>query len=327
MVLENVSLSFDARGLRGVRNLSLSISPGEILGIIGPSGAGKSTIVKLLSGELTPNSGRVLRPAAVAQLCDDGAFHSPQQLQHWLEAAQSSEPDLERRVQRARDVADVLELTQELLRPLSALSQGQWQRARLAHALVAAPELLLLDEPFAHLDPVLRGEVVVALMQLLARRATAVVWVGHEVHELLAYAHRLAVLNFGAVEQLAPPRELFQAPKNLTVARLLGHKNFLIYQRQNDSWKGALGDYRRSVLSSRPHVVLSLPADAVQLDDQGPHSAQLRARRFAGFYEELELSMGEQTLHVQHRGPLRAQVGEKLHFRVSLDEAVVIDCL
>src|SRR5258705_2351503 len=108
-----------------------------------------------------------------------------------------------------------------------ALSGGQLQRVALAGALVGSPKVLLLDEPLSNLDAALREELRAEIAALRARLGTTMVYVNHDQSEALALADRVAVMNHGVIEQLAPPRELYEKPKTPFVAAFVGGANVL----------------------------------------------------------------------------------------------------
>lgn len=332
MRLDNVSLSFDQRGIAGLHDLTLHLKPGEIFGIMGASGAGKTTLLKLLCGTLTPDRGQVTPPERFAHM--DMAFltASPLSLQDWLMSAVKRPLSDEQKLQWARDLADTFEFPMQLKRRLDEVSEGQRQRARLAYALMDAPELLLLDEPFAHLDGPLREELLKLLKTYVKSRGMTVVWVTHMRDEALSLSDRLGILHFGKWEQMGTPAEIFWKPKSLVVAKLLGHQNLVTVSRANPNahWQTPFGSWdSHGIAAGKTHCVLSLPPHAFQLDPQGPWHGEVMEMRFLGHHSEVLVNLHGQNWHIAHPrlGLNHTQVSDICRFSVDLSQGVGIDCL
>jgi ABC-type Fe3+/spermidine/putrescine transport system ATPase subunit len=332
MRLDHVSLRFDQRGIAGLHDLTLHLKPGEIFGIMGASGAGKTTLLKLLSGALSPDSGNVIPPERFAHMDMNSQLSSPLSLQEWLMSAVKRHLTPEQKLQWARDLADTFEFPMQLKRRLDEVSEGQRQRARLAYVLMDAPELLLLDEPFAHLDGPLREDLLKLLKTYVKSRGMTVVWVTHQRDEALSLSDRLGILHFGKWEQVGTPAEVYWQPKSLVVAQLLGHQNLVTVSRTHpsDPWQTPFGTWNSSgVASGKTHCVLSLPSHAFQINEQGPWHGQVIETRFLGHRSELVVAVHGQNWHVASPG-LRlnhSQVSDICRFSVDLSQGVGIDCL
>ena len=215
-----------------LHGVSLQLKPGGIVGILGSSGCGKTTLLRLIAGLEAPTAGTILfqRDQSGDQAVRANIGMVFQNLALWphLSAWQHLEcvlSGLDRAERRAR----VESLLQEVRlppaawqRPPSQLSGGEGQRLALARALAADPELLLLDEPLAHLDAHLRGELLELVTAVAAARKRIVLYVTHAWAEAAALCANIAVLDNGRIAQLGSPHELFAAPASLAVARLTG---------------------------------------------------------------------------------------------------------
>lgn len=181
--------------------VDLAVQPGEILALVGASGAGKSTTLRLLAGLETPSSGRVVRTAETGRT--GFVFQSPT-LMPWADALTNvalplelaGAPKAEAR-ERAAAALNAVGLGQRLTARPRELSGGMAMRASIARALVTAPDLLLLDEPFAALDSVTRRKLIEDLHALWSKSdpRPAVVFVTHDVEEAVYLAQRVVVLD------------------------------------------------------------------------------------------------------------------------------------
>jgi spermidine/putrescine ABC transporter ATP-binding subunit len=222
-----------------VRDVSLAIDPGGFFTLLGPSGSGKTTTLMMIAGFVVPTRGEVFvdgRPVAglPPQKRDLGmVFQSYAVFPHLTVAGNIAFPLEVRGVGRAevrRRVGEALELVrlrgygERLPRQLSG---GEQQRVALARALVFRPRVLLMDEPLGALDKKLRAHMQLELKHLQRQLHVTVIYVTHDQEEALTMSDRVAVMRDGAVEQVGPPAELYEAPANRFVADFLGESNFL----------------------------------------------------------------------------------------------------
>lgn len=207
-----------------VNDLSLTALPGELLAIVGPSGCGKTTTLRLIAGLETPDHGTIelagrLVTALPPQERDVAMVFQRDALYPHLTVAENLAFGLTLRGvgrseirQRVGELAAKLGLTQLLAHQPGALSGGERQRVAIGRALIRKPSLLLLDEPFAHLDAPLRRELRRELLRLQRDQQLTTLLVTHDQSEALALGHRVAVMNTGRVEQIGTPTELRERP-------------------------------------------------------------------------------------------------------------------
>lgn len=205
---ENVSLRFgDLAVLDGV---SLDIAPGEIVTLVGPNGSGKSSLVKVLTGTLTPGTGRVWRKPGLRlgyvpqKLALDASLPMP--VLRFLNLPTRRDPD------RIREVMEETGITGLGDRQLAALSGGQLQRTLLARALLGAPELLILDEPTTGLDQPGEAAFYRQLEDLRDRLGIAVFMVSHDLHVVMSASDRVICLNHHVCCE-GTPRVVRDAPE------------------------------------------------------------------------------------------------------------------
>jgi iron(III) transport system ATP-binding protein len=219
--------------------VSLEVQTGELFFLLGPSGCGKTTLLRILAGLETPDSGTIRfdgRDIADLAPHERGA---PMVFQNYALWPHLSVRDnvafglVERRVRRAEIERRVAEALREVGlgalggRMPGQLSGGQQQRVVLARALVLQPRIILLDEPLSNLDAKLRMEMRDELARLHAQTPVTFVYVTHDQVEALSLADRMAVLEAGRVRAVGPPRALYHRPPNAFCADFLGEANLL----------------------------------------------------------------------------------------------------
>lgn len=226
--LKAVHKKFDGRGIAGINGVSLELRKGEVLAIMGPNGSGKTTLINLIAGKLNPDKG-IVKVDGEARIFHGIEECEDMNVQKFLIWRNKHEIDEDKKLQLARDFADIFEFTFQLRQNISQLSAGQRQKVALASELVNRPSLLLLDEPFTHLDPHTRKDILKSLFTFIRHQEMSVLWVTHDLDEALRLSDRIGVLNYGKFEQITGPFELMERPRNLFVAQFLGYENFLPY--------------------------------------------------------------------------------------------------
>jgi putrescine transport system ATP-binding protein len=223
--------------VRAVDRLSLDIRAGEFFALLGPSGCGKTTLLRMLAGFETPDEGRILLGGKdIAQVLPherpvNMMFQNYALFPHLtvrdniafgLKRARMPRSEIRTRV--AEMVALVKLEGLEKRRP-DQLSGGQKQRVALARSLARRPQVLLLDEPLAALDKKLRESTQAELMELQRRLGMTFIIVTHDQEEAMTVADRIGVMDQGRLEQVATPRQLYEAPNSRWIAEFVGDIN------------------------------------------------------------------------------------------------------
>src|SRR3978361_1678909 len=224
-------------GFRAVDQLSLDIRAGEFFALLGPSGCGKTTLLRMLAGFETPDEGRILLDGKdIAQVAPhqrpvNMMFQNYALFPH-LNVGDNIAFGLKRagmdRADIATRVAEMVALVKldglEKRKP-DQLSGGQKQRVALARSLARRPQVLLLDEPLADLDKKLRESTQAELIELQRRLGMTFIIVTHDQEEAMTVADRIGVMDAGCLEQVATPRELYEAPHSRRIAEFAGAVN------------------------------------------------------------------------------------------------------
>ena len=232
VTFDHVTKRFDS--VEAVNDFSLEISDKEFLVLVGPSGSGKSTALRMLAGleEITEGDiyigdRRVNDVAAkdrdIAMVFQSYALYPHMSvydnMAFGLSLRKTPKQEIRRRV---NDAAEILGIEELLKRKPRQLSGGQRQRVALGRAIVRDPAVFLMDEPLSNLDAKLRVQTRAELVRLHERLESTVVYVTHDQIEAMTMGTRIAVLDFGALQQVDTPQNLYQHPANQFVAGFIG---------------------------------------------------------------------------------------------------------
>ena len=230
-----------------VRDASLSVAPGEICVVMGLSGSGKSTLLRTANGLTRATRGQVLLGGPEGQIdiarCDAAALSAARRrrismvfqqaaLLPWRSVEENVGLGLELRgeprAERARVVAEKLELVglaDWAKRRIDELSGGMQQRVGLARAFATEADILLMDEPFSALDPLIRGRLQNELLSLQERVRKTILFVSHDLDEALRIGDRIAIMDHGRIVQTGTPQDIVLRPADPRVAEFVQHMN------------------------------------------------------------------------------------------------------
>ena len=235
-VLELRGVSKDYPGHRAVDSVSLSLERGGFYSLLGPSGCGKTTTLRMIAGFDEPSEGEVVLNGVAVNGSrpyerDVSTVFQNYALFPHLTALGNVEFGLRERGvadrrERALRALDLVQLTGKQDRRPAQLSGGEKQRVALARSLVLEPQLLLLDEPLAALDPALRKQMRAELKAMQRKTGITFLFVTHDQEEALSMSDRVAVMNRGRVEQFGTPEDVYLRPATRFVAGFLGPVNW-----------------------------------------------------------------------------------------------------
>jgi iron(III) transport system ATP-binding protein len=304
--------------VEAVRDASLGVRRGELLAVLGASGCGKTTLLRLIAGFEQPDVGAIaIDGEAVAgrtwvppERRGVGMVFQDYALFPHLSVAANIGYGLSRRT-RARRVPEVLELVglggmgDRLPHELSG---GQQQRVALARALAPDPSVVLLDEPWSSIDPLLRTAMRGEVASILRASGVTVVLVTHDQEEAFSLADRVALMDGGRIVQVGTPEEMYYKPASRQVAEFLGAANFL--NASDPIARPLVGGEARGEVLVRPELVgLSV--------DEGGHGVVV-GREFRGHDVFYRVQVGDGPAICSQRPsnetvPLGARVRVELH--------------
>jgi osmoprotectant transport system ATP-binding protein len=330
--LERLTKQYPGSTRAAVDALDLSIPRGELVALVGPSGCGKTTTLKMINRLVEPTEGTVwvegidartlpaheLRRGIGYVIQQAGLFPHRSVAENIATVPKLLGWGRERVDARVAELADLLGLDADLLhRYPAALSGGQQQRVGVARALAADPPVLLMDEPYSAVDPIVRARLQDELIRLQQQVHKTIVLVTHDIDEAIKLADRVAILKAGGVlEQVGSPEELLRAPASEFVASFLGDDRgikrlSLITVDDVVLREGPVVDVTDSPATARA-VMADQGVDWVGVRDQG---------RLLGWVGEADLD-GDPTLATAPRRPFRAVFGRGTSLKAALDGIV-----
>lgn len=321
--LKQATKVFDQRGIAGIHKLDLSIKKGSIFALMGPNGSGKTTLLNLISGKLSLDSGSVKVKGSI-HFFERRSFEKELNVQRFLIEAVTLDIDTDKKIQLSRDMADIFEFTSQLRQNMGQLSQGQLQKILMASELINKPDIIFLDEPFIHLDPMSRKDILEMLFHYLRQQEVTVVWITHEKDEALRFSDTVALIQHGKLEQVSTPVKILREPRNLFVAQFFGHQNFIKINQENGKWKTAWGDVQSELQAQEGYLIV--PPSAWRIDSASSLQGTILGLYPQYFVCEIELDVNEKRFKASL--PLEAfdkwKKGQKMSLSPDLTQCFVI---
>ena len=317
---------------QAVTDVSIAVEGGEFFGLLGPSGCGKTTTLRIIAGLESPDTGSVeFDGRDITALPPEkrgfGMVFQNYALFPHLNVfenvafglrARGSSPTVregsstDKLNERVKQALELVQLPGFDTRRVDELSGGQQQRVAIARAIAIEPSLLLFDEPLSNLDVALREETRRELRALVKRLNLTAVYVTHDQEEAFALCDRIAVMSAGRVQQVGAPRELYNHPASVIVAKFLGNNNLIRAMRLTSSndpvtkFKTLEGGHTLTVSASHEQLMnlpvnkpcwLAIRPEAIRLNDKPGRDNQLAAR-----VEHIEFGGATTTLTLDANG-------------------------
>jgi putative spermidine/putrescine transport system ATP-binding protein len=266
--------------------VQLDVHDGEFMCILGPSGCGKSTLLRMIAGFEMPTSGEIMIDQTAVTTLPANRRPTAMVFQKYtlwphMTVFENIAFGLGLRKMPRQQIKDKVRESLEMVslsgyeeRYPTQLSGGQQQRVALARAIVLEPKILLLDEPFSSLDAILRVRLREELRRIQRRLHITAIFVTHDQEEALTLADRIAVMNSGRIEQLAPPAEIYAHPSTLFVADFIGSMNLLQGQSKEGAFTVGGVSFSADVRAGQAATLAIRPEDIALLSEPHPQAWQ-----------------------------------------------------
>lgn len=319
--LKNINKCFG--DFKASDNVSFGIEKGSFIGLLGPSGSGKTTILRMIAGLETPDSGEIIIDGKVVNDIHPskrgiGFVFQNYALFRYMTVYENIAFGL--RVQKA-DKKQIQERVSELIELIGLkglekrypgqLSGGQKQRVAFARAIAPNPQLLLLDEPFAAIDAKVRQELRTWLRETITKLGITAIFVTHDQDEAIEVADKIIVTNKGRIEQIGTPIEVYRDPQTAFTASFFGRTSFLTDYRKFNSFD-EIENAEKAIV--RPEFVKVTKLSENIVYRASASEGVVLQTAFRGNTTELTIDVNGSTIYA-HRGLNNSEikVGERVN--------------
>ena len=338
---ENVSISYGAKQV--VKDFSLSVNDGEIMGIIGPSGCGKTTLIRALCGLIKPDKGSIYIADQLVFSDEKRVNIAPEwrgvgvvfqdyavwpHLSVWDNVCypmKKHKVPKEEIAKRAAYALEQVRMTGYEKHMPAQLSGGQQQRVAIARSLVSSDELIVLDEPITNLDAKLREEMILEIQMIQQNIGTTIIYITHDQEAALQLCDRIAIMQpDGQICQIGSDEEIIRRPANRFVYSFIGVSNFLPVTEKGGKVCLALGGEPvlfdappQGYVSGKKNVMGVRPMDIV-FDAESPIRATIRRDTFLGNQYDYQVELMGRELRVERNAldvladPTRYEAGQEV---------------
>ena len=338
---ENVSISYGAKQV--VKDFSLSVNDGEIMGIIGPSGCGKTTLIRALCGLIKPEKGNIYINDQLVFSDEKRVNVAPERrgigvvfqdyavwphLSVWDNVCypmKKHKVPKEEIAKRAAYALEQVRMTGYEKHMPAQLSGGQQQRVAIARSLVSSDELIVLDEPITNLDAKLREEMILEIQMIQQNIGTTIIYITHDQEAALQLCDRIAIMQpDGQICQIGSDEEIIRRPANRFVYSFIGVSNFLPVTEKGGKVCLALGGEPvlfdappQGYVSGKKNVMGVRPMDIV-FDAESPIRATIRRDTFLGNQYDYQVELMGRELRVERNAldvladPTRYEAGQEV---------------
>lgn len=341
--LKNISKTY-RNNKEVLTDVTISIKQGEFIAVVGPSGSGKTTLLDIICGFEQSDHGQVLIAGQQVDQLTPKERDVAMVFQHYallphMTAYENLAFGLNiRKVKKAEIsakvnwVADLLELTESLAKYPRELSGGQQQRVALGRAIVREPKLFLMDEPLSNLDASLREQTSREIVKLHQELKATVIYVTHAQDEAMTMADRILVLKAGRIHQIGTPREIYEKPNDLFVARFIGKPAINLIQGSFQKGYFVVAEQPIGELSylkeaEGSSVIVGIRSEDLRLTATGGHRQVVVSRISYLGQESLYYVKDDREIEfvVREKGPPIFEVGAKVDLIIEFNKALLFD--
>jgi putative spermidine/putrescine transport system ATP-binding protein len=319
-------------------HIDFEVDDGKVVSLLGPSGCGKTTTLKIIAGLLQPDRGDIFvgdqnitkwspeKRETVIVFQDHLLFphlNVEQNIGFGLKMAKHPKKEIKERVE---EMLDLVKLKGTNRKYPHELSGGQQQRIALARALAVRPKVLLLDEPFSNLDPMLRQEIRELTFEIQRDLGITTILVTHDKEEALMSSDKIAFMLDGQIKQFGTPEELYQWPNSIEVARFLGEKNFIQGRIQNGNFQSeivtvptARSDVNHARLMIKPEDIGIFPVGTKDL------KGTIQSRKYAGERVYYTVVVSGIELKIISQSASFYNIGDQVSLEVNISDPIIFE--
>ncbi|MFA5489521.1 MAG: ABC transporter ATP-binding protein [Candidimonas sp.] len=337
--LENIEKRWGS--FTAVQRQSLDVADNEFLVLLGPSGCGKTTTMRMVAGLEQPTAGDIWigdrrvthdlpKDRDIAMVFQNYGLYP-----HMSVADNIGYPLKVRGISRGRREAEIrkaaakVELTHLLDRRPRELSGGQRQRVALARAIIRTPRAFLMDEPLSNLDAKLRVTMRAELKHLQNELGITTIYVTHDQIEAMTLAHRVAVMNEGVVQQIAPPDQIYDRPANVFVAGFIGSPpmNLIHVKAENDLLVAENARVKMAAAMPAQDLILGVRPEDVSLcaQNEGSMRGSVFASELTGDSVLVTVQVGSQRVLAKQDRSFRIDAGAPVGLRLNENRLHLFD--
>ncbi len=328
--VEDIQYQYSKRSF-SLENVSFSLNSGKILVILGPSGSGKSTLLQIIAGLIRADAGKMtMHNKLIHHLQPENrgismVFQKPYLLP-FLTVGQNVEVGLKLQgkskayqKEKALIILEKVGMKEFYDRPISSLSGGQEQRIALARAIVLNPKLLLLDEPFSQLDPMLRQQMGEWLSEIRNEFKLSMIMVTHDRDEALMLGDQFLLLHEGKSEFLGDLQQIYYKPNSVWTAKFMGFDNIIKGIKKGHFVDTTLGRMKiHSELNDLPdgELLVTIRSEWIEIQEADHASSvkgEISSAKFTGSHMEIKLFVQDEHITIIQMGYHPYQQGSTLH--------------
>jgi multiple sugar transport system ATP-binding protein len=358
VLIDHVTKRYGGGGeVLAVKDLTLQCPDKKFLAIIGPSGCGKSSTLRMIAGLEEITEGEIyIGDAKVTKTkpknLDLAMVFENYALYPHLNAYDNMALNLKVKrtpkaiiEQKVTEVASILEIQDILHMNINQLSSGQKQRVSLGRAIVRNPAVFTIDEPLSHVDVRVRINVRGELKKLFKQIEATVVYVTHNQEDAIALADKIAVMNFGELQQVGTATDLYERPQNTFVASFVGQPGINLvngeFRRDGEDLRFTFNDSvveiplnmrARLLEKTVEKAILGLRPLYIQISNSGERqnksdvvTGELTGAEYHGNFSVISVKMGEVVVRAQLSGFFKAKPGESISLKFDMNKANFFD--
>ncbi len=317
--IKGISRQFDPKAPKVLDNISLSLHSGKIHTILGPSGVGKTTLLEMIVEDLKanqsfsvgylPQNGESANPINSNTIVSEYLFKDHPELKNNKELG----------IQKLREMSDLFHLEYMDTRTLGTLSGGEKKRIDIFKTLINLPQLVILDEPFNSLDPILMEQVENFLKEFVKLNQTTLLLTSHFSREALRFSDYIGILDKGKINQWDNPRRIYSKPMNKLIANYFSPSNLIVATLVNDFGQCEFGTFPISPIDNKIIASFDLKPENFFISSNGKFKGKVVKEIFLGTNKYIKVEH-ENRIYTILNSTHQLKLGDRVKFDVNLNQ-------